>query len=51
MGFKYESPKGARYGMPTLRKRYAKQYDEFGQDDIKFEQWLIHEKGFKRYYV
>lgn len=50
--FKYNKP-GTKtyYGLSTLAKRYAKQYEALGRDEMKFDRWLREVKGFKCYYL
>lgn len=50
--FKYQKP-GTKtfYGLSTLMKRYAKQYEALGKKEGDFHVWLCKEKGFKCYYM
>lgn len=48
-GFKYSNNTRTFYSLSTLRRRYAKKFEELGGDDSKFEKWLFTEKGFRLY--
>lgn len=50
--FKYNKP-GTKtyYGLSTLAKRYAKQYEALGKNEMMFDRWLREVKGFKCYFL
>lgn len=50
--FKYQKQGSSTYyGLSTLKKRFAKQYEALGKDDGKFEKWLYEVKGYRCYYM